>query len=50
MLIEACAYGLPTEIQLPKGHKLYAALMVGKPAVAYKRIPFRTSPEIIRAS
>ncbi len=50
ILIEACAYGLPAEIQLPKGHKLYAALMVGKPAVVYKHIPFRTPPEIIRAS
>ena len=46
MLIEACAYGLPKEIQLPEGHKLYAALMVGIPQVAYKRIPLRSSPEI----
>ena len=50
MFIEACAYGLPEEIHLPKGHKLYAALMVGKPAVTYKRIPLRTPSEIIWAS
>ena len=50
MFIEACAYGLPAGIQVPKGHKLYAALMVGKPAIAYKRIPFRTPPEIVWVS
>ena len=48
MFIEACAYGLPEGLQLPAGHRLYAALMVGKPAVTYKRIPFRTVPEIRR--
>ncbi len=46
MLIEACAYGLPKEIQIPEGHRLYAALMVGKPDVRYVRIPVRSAPEI----
>ncbi len=46
MLIEACAYGLPKEIQIPQGHKLYAALMVGRPDVKYARIPERSAPEI----
>ena len=50
MLIEACAHGLPAGIRLPAGHRLYAALMAGRPAVAYKRIPFRTPPDIVRAS
>lgn len=46
MLVEACAYGLPEGLYLPEGYKLYAALVVGKPNVAYKRIPFRSMPEI----
>lgn len=46
MLIEACAYRLPEGLCLPAGHKLYGALMVGKPDVAYRRIPFRTEPKV----
>ncbi len=46
MLVEACAYGLPEGIALPEGHKLYGSLMAGKPALSYKRIPFRKAPEI----
>lgn len=29
MLLEACAHGSPAGLDLPEGHKLYAALMVG---------------------
>lgn len=47
MLIEACAYGLPQGLILPNKHKLYAALMVGTPGISYKRIPFRSAPEIM---
>ncbi len=46
MLIESCAYGLPEGLCLPAGHKLYGALMVGKPDVAYRRIPFRSEPKV----
>lgn len=44
MLLEACAHGSPAGLDLPEGHKLYAALMVGTPAVSYRRIPFRSAP------
>lgn len=46
MLIESCVHGLPEGIDVPEGHKLYGALMVGDPAVSYCRIPFRNKPEI----
>ena len=47
MLLEACAHGSPAGLDLPEGHKLYAALMVGTPAVSYRRIPFRSAPVCI---
>ena len=46
MLIEACVYGLPEGIELPEGHRLYAALMVGIPTVSYARIPTRSLPRV----
>lgn len=47
MLVESCVHGLPEGIRLPEGRKLYGALMAGRPAVGYKRIPFRAKPEVI---
>ena len=41
------AYGLPEGLRLPAGHKLYGALMAGRPDVAYVRIPFRSKPEVV---
>ena len=49
MLIEACAYGLPEGLEIPQGNKLYAALMVGVPAVSYVRIPSRSLPCVVWA-
>ncbi len=46
MLIEACVYGLPKGLELPYGHKLYAALMVGIPTVSYVRVPARSLPAV----
>ena len=50
MLIEACAHGLPEGFALPEGHRLYAALMVGRPDITYTRIPFRSAPDIVWVS
>ena len=50
MLVEACtACGLPEGLELPTGHSLYAALMVGIPTVTYARIPSRSLPDIVWA-
>lgn len=46
MLIEACVHELPEGLSLPASHKLYAALMVGRPIVAYHRIPYRAPARI----
>lgn len=46
MLIESCVHGLPEGLEIPEGNKLYGALMVGKPAVSYERIPFRQPSEV----
>ena len=42
MFIEACSHALPASIQLPEGHRLYAALMVGTPALHHPRLPYRS--------
>lgn len=47
MLIESCVHSLPEGIDIPEGHRLYGALMVGKPGISYKSIPFRTAPEVV---
>ncbi|WP_165079376.1 MULTISPECIES: nitroreductase family protein [unclassified Desulfovibrio] len=41
-----CDKGLPAGLSLPEGHRLYGGLMIGKPAVSYKRVPFRPEPSI----
>lgn len=46
MLIEACTQKIPACVTLPAGHRLYAALMVGRPALQYARIPTRSAPLI----
>lgn len=44
MLIEACTQKFPPSLKLPAGNRLYSALMVGKPALRYSRIPARSAP------
>lgn len=39
-----CGLELPAGLELPEGHHVYGALMLGKPTVTYRRIPSR--PEI----
>ncbi len=46
MLVEACAPGLPSGFTLPEGHKLYAALMAGRPSVRYHCLPYRSAPDV----
>ncbi|MGN1037979.1 MAG: nitroreductase family protein [Mailhella sp.] len=46
MLIESCVYGMPAGISIPKGHKLYGALMAGYPLFPYNAIPIRSLPNI----
>lgn len=41
-----CDRELPAGLPLPEGHRLYGGLMVGRPAVSYKRVPFRSEPSI----
>lgn len=39
-----CGLELPSGLELPQGHHVYGALMMGKPTVTYRRVPAR--PEI----
>lgn len=41
-----CDRELPAGLSLPEGHRLYGGLMIGRPAVSYKRVPFRSEPAI----
>ena len=41
-----CGLETPHILPLPAGNKVFGALMLGKPTIAYKRIPFRDSPRI----
>ncbi len=41
-----CGWELPLGLHIPEGNRIYGALMLGRPAVAYQRIPFRSKPEI----
>lgn len=41
-----CDKELPAGLVMPEGNKLYGAVMIGKPAVHYKRVPFRQFPSI----
>ncbi len=41
-----CGVEVPKGLTLPDGNRIYGALMLGKPSVSYKRIPFRSKPKI----
>lgn len=41
-----CGLEIPPELPIPAGNKIYGGLMIGKPTIAYRRIPFRTMPKI----
>ncbi len=41
-----CDKELPTGLFVPNGHRLYGAVMIGRPEVHYKRVPFRPFPDI----
>lgn len=41
-----CGMETPQGLPVPEGCKVYGGLMIGKPAITYKRIPFRSRPEI----
>ncbi len=41
-----CGKEVPQGLHIPAGNRIYGALMVGKPAVSYKWIPFRSKPQI----
>ncbi|WP_165079374.1 MULTISPECIES: nitroreductase family protein [unclassified Desulfovibrio] len=41
-----CGKETSRELPLPQGDRIYGALMIGRPAIAYKRVPFRSRPRI----
>lgn len=41
-----CGLEIPKELPIPAGNRIYGGLMIGKPTITYKRIPFRTMPKI----
>lgn len=41
-----CGKEIPAMLPIPQGNRVYGALMIGEPAISYKRIPFRSEPEI----
>lgn len=41
-----CGKETPGELALPQGNRVFGALMIGSPAIAYARVPFRTKPRI----
>lgn len=41
-----CGLEIPDGLPIPAGNRIYGGLVIGAPAVSYKRIPFRTKPKI----
>lgn len=41
-----CGRETPRELRLPGDNRVYGALMVGKPAISYRRVPFRSRPRL----
>ena len=46
ILLESFMYGLPVGLNIPAGHKLYGAVLVGTPQSLYERVPFRAMPQV----